>query len=323
MTDYKQIIEDFKKQHGYGHFCPKAVLFDMDGVIYDSMPNHAVSWRQAMDKVGLHMDESDAYRYEGMRGVETIKLLAREQWQRELSDIEAREIYEVKAEIFSQLPPALKMPGTERVMRQVWKSRQKVCVVTGSGQHTLLEKLLEDYKGLVCPRYIVNGYDVKHGKPDPEPYQVGMEKTGTQPWEAVAIENAPLGIESAVTAGCFTIAINTGPLPDEELLSKGAHLIFPSMMALAKECKNIHDAIFDEESRQDMNWLVMYDQIMDYMEKNHRRPSKYYIEDRQMFNWIKYNRRRYHRGLMSEKYREKFEIYLETAKKYYRINQFG
>ena len=41
-------IESYKQKHGFRQFCPKAVLFDMDGVIYNSMPNHAYSWHKAM-----------------------------------------------------------------------------------------------------------------------------------------------------------------------------------------------------------------------------------------------------------------------------------
>ena len=38
----KEAISKYLKDHGFGEFNPKAVLFDMDGVLYDSMPNHAV-----------------------------------------------------------------------------------------------------------------------------------------------------------------------------------------------------------------------------------------------------------------------------------------
>ena len=76
----EEIIRQYLERHGFGQFSPKAVLFDMDGVIYDSMPNHAVSWHDAMKDFGLDMPYEGAYQYEGMRGVETIKTLARAQW---------------------------------------------------------------------------------------------------------------------------------------------------------------------------------------------------------------------------------------------------
>ncbi len=75
----KKAIKQYLEEHGFGHFSPKAVLFDMDGVIYDSMPNHAKSWNEAMENYGLVMPRSKAYEYEGMRGVETVKLLTKHQ----------------------------------------------------------------------------------------------------------------------------------------------------------------------------------------------------------------------------------------------------
>jgi beta-phosphoglucomutase-like phosphatase (HAD superfamily) len=61
-----------------------------------------------------------------------------------------------------------------------------------------------------------------------------MKKAGTQPWETVVIENAPLGVKAGVAAQAFTIAVNTGPLPDETLLQAGADRLFPDMWQLCR-----------------------------------------------------------------------------------------
>ena len=138
-----QAIQQYLERHGFGQFSPKAVLFDMDGVIYDSMPNHAVSWHDAMKDFGLDMPYEGAYQYEGMRGVETIKTLARAQWNRELTDEEAQKMYAHKAEVFAhqcQLTPARIMPGIKDLMQHIKDNGWKICVVTGSAQHALLDK---------------------------------------------------------------------------------------------------------------------------------------------------------------------------------------
>ena len=81
---------------------------------------------------------------------------------------------------------------------------------------------------------MVTGKDVRRGKPDPEPYLMGLEKAGVRPWEAFVVENAPMGVRSAVRAGIFTIAVNTGLLPDSALSDEGADLVFGSMPELAE-----------------------------------------------------------------------------------------
>jgi HAD superfamily hydrolase (TIGR01509 family) len=233
----KEIIKKYLEKHGFERFCPKAVLFDMDGVIYDSMPNHAVSWHDAMQDFGLDMPYEGAYQCEGMRGVETIRLLTRQQWGREISNDEAQQMYAHKAEVFAQRCkeyPANIMPGIKTLMQQIKADGLKICVVTGSAQHALLDKLLIDFEGLLKEELIVTAFDVKHGKPAPEPYLKGMLKCNTEPWQTIVVENAPLGVRAAVAARCFTIAVNTGPLPDQVLADEGANLIFDKMTSLSE-----------------------------------------------------------------------------------------
>lgn len=230
-------IQHYLKSHGFGQFSPKAVLFDMDGVIYDSMANHAVSWHESMKDFGLDMPYEGAYQYEGMRGVDTIKTLARAQWHRELTDAEANEMYAHKAEVFARQclkTPATIMPGIKTLMTYIKENGWKICVVTGSAQHALLDKLLVDFEGLLNEELIVTAFDVSHGKPHPEPYLKGLQKCGVEPWQAMVVENAPLGVRAAAAARCFTIAVNTGPLPDDMLLHEGADLILPRMTSLAE-----------------------------------------------------------------------------------------
>jgi beta-phosphoglucomutase-like phosphatase (HAD superfamily) len=65
---------------------------------------------------------------------------------------------------------------------------------------------------------------------------MGLQKAGNlNPWEAFVIENAPLGVRAGVAAKIFTIAVNTGPLPDEVLEQAGANLVFPTMPTLSQK----------------------------------------------------------------------------------------
>ena len=226
-------IDKYLQKTGFASFRPKAAMFDMDGVIYDSMPNHARSWHMAMKSIGIDMPPEDAYKYEGMRGVETIRLLFREQRHEELSEDAAKEYYRIKSDAYNSCPSAALMPGIRRLMEKIKASGLDIVVVTGSAQHSLLDKLERDLGGLVDRRLVVCANDVVHGKPDPEPYLKGLEKVGAEPWQAFIVENAPLGVRAGVAARVFTIAANTGPLPDSMLLGEGADMIFPSIASLA------------------------------------------------------------------------------------------
>ena len=108
--------------------------------------------------------------------------------------------------------------------------------MTGSGQKSLLERLQTNFPSIFREELMVTAFDVKKGKPDPEPYLMGLKKAGNlMPNESIVVENAPLGVRAGVASGCFTIAVNTGPLPDSALLDEGADILFPSMQALCDE----------------------------------------------------------------------------------------
>ena len=229
---FENEINLYLEKHGIEAFTPKAVLFDMDGVLYDSMPFHARSWHESMARFGIDMAPEEAYAYEGMRGVETIKLLVKRQFGKDISDEEAARMYDAKSEAFRLCPKAEKMEGVEELMRKIKAGGLKIVVVTGSGQKSLLDRLEEDFHGLVSRNLVVTSFDVKHGKPDPEPYLTGLAKAGIKPSEGIVVENAPLGVRAAVAAGIFTVAVNTGPLPDKALADEGANVVLPSMSAL-------------------------------------------------------------------------------------------
>jgi HAD superfamily hydrolase (TIGR01509 family) len=232
MTDKSQITH-YLKQYGFEAFCPKAVLFDMDGVLYDSMPNHAVAWRKSMEKFGIHMTEADAYATEGARGVDTIRTMVHRQQGRDIDEEEAQRMYDEKTRLFHLMPKPQIMPGIPQLMEKIHASGMLIGVVTGSGQRPLINRLLKDFTPYLEESCITTAYDVKRGKPNPDPYLMGLQKAGQlQPWEAIVIENAPLGVKAGVAANIFTIAVNTGPLPDESLLCEGANLLFRNIIEL-------------------------------------------------------------------------------------------
>lgn len=231
----KEIIEQYLKKHGFERFAPRAVLFDMDGVLYNSMPNHAVAWHESMKSYGIHMTKADAYATEGARGIDTIRMMVKRQQGRDISLEEAQRMYDVKTRLYHDMKPAEIFEGVIELMQQIKADGMQICVVTGSGQRPLLNRLLVDFKGFLNEDHIVTAYDVTHGKPAPDPYLMGLQKAGgLQPWEGIVIENAPLGVRSGVAAQCFTIAVNSGPLPDSALSEEGAQMVFPRMTALSE-----------------------------------------------------------------------------------------
>lgn len=230
---FEKAIQDYSKEKGYNKINLKAVLFDMDGVLFDSMKNHAKAWNKAMAMYDMNLSEEEAYMHEGRTGASTINIVSARERGYEASEDEIKKIYQTKSDIFNSLPKAEPMQGAYTLLQEIKNSGLQPVLVTGSGQLSLIDNLNHHFPGIFQKEYMVTAYDVKFGKPNPEPYLMGLKKAGIAPNEAVVVENAPLGVKAGVAAGIFTIAVNTGPLPNNALLDEGANLLFNSMQELA------------------------------------------------------------------------------------------
>lgn len=249
-------VAKYLEQKGYERMALKAAMFDMDGVLFDSMKNHAKCWHETMAHFGLDLPEWEAYMHEGRTGAGTINIVSIRQRGHEATEEEIHNIYKYKSDLFNQCPKAERMLGAYELLCKVKASGVMPMVVTGSGQVTLLERLNRNFPDVFRKELMVTAFDVQYGKPNPEPYLMGMEKARKwmdrngrdekignagklQPWNFVVVENAPLGVQAGVAAGVFTIAVNTGPLPDDALLGQGANLLFHSMQEFCDEWENV------------------------------------------------------------------------------------
>lgn len=239
MLTVSEALARFLSVRHYSRFSLKAVLFDMDGVLFDSMKNHTLAWHKAVSGEGIPCERNEFYRYEGSTGAGTIHSLFQRTYGRNATPGEVDRIYGEKSRYFNEMAEPEPMPGAKEILEQVVGAGLKPVLVTGSGQNSLLERLEKIYPATFLPEYRVTAFDVRNGKPHPEPYLKGLEKAGVRAWEALVIENAPLGVEAAHHAGIFTIAVNTGPLSEESLWEAGADRVYPDMPALSADFQEI------------------------------------------------------------------------------------
>ena len=214
---------------------PKLVLLDMDGVLVDSMPIHDYAWRTAADKYKLKYEAGEFFRAEGMKGRDTIILLHRKTFEEEPTEDFIEEVYAYKTHLFEERQADLlrPIPHVRELILYLKEVRGiDLGVVTGSTTTNALSRIGTYFEGLFTEEQLITADKVEKGKPDPEPYLRGMSLTGHCAGETLVVENAPLGVRSAVAAGAFTVAVATGPIPEEILRHEGANLIFPNMRAL-------------------------------------------------------------------------------------------
>ena len=236
---FQESINQYLKANNYNSLHLKSVLFDMDGVLFDSMPYHADAWHKTIAHHGLNLSREEAYLHEGRTGASTINIVCKRERGYEASEDEIKTIYAEKSEEFNKNPEVQRMPGALEVLTKIKQDGLFSMVVTGSGQHSLINRLNTNFPGIFTPELMVTAFDVKYGKPNPEPYLMALKKGNLKANEAIVVENAPLGVEAGHAAGIFTVAVNTGPLDDKVLLAAGADLLFPSMQAFCDSWEDL------------------------------------------------------------------------------------
>ena len=230
------------RSHNLSDYTPKAIFFDMDGVLYDSMKFHAQSWCSAMSEMGINFSEYEAYLNEGRTGSSTINGAYNRDFGRNATDDEIRRIYGLKSTYFESHGPSPLMPFAGELLQKVRSLYMDIYLVTGSGQPSLLESLEKHFPSIFVKERMVTAFDVTHGKPHPEPYLQALSKSKLSNAEIAVVENAPLGVESAKAAGLFVIAVNTGPLNASVLQESGADIVLSGIEELYYNWENFLNA---------------------------------------------------------------------------------
>ncbi|MBR3647726.1 MAG: HAD hydrolase-like protein [Paludibacteraceae bacterium] len=237
----------------------KAFFFDMDGVVFDSMPRHAQAWEIVMKKHGLPFTARDCYLQEGRTGHSVIDECFMKVYGRHAEEAEWKQIYKENTEWFFAQGPIGLVPGIKELLYFLKEHPEKpqIYLVTGSAKKTLLDEIEQVLPGVFTRERMVTAFDYQHCKPDPEPYLMAFAKAA-QAYEAshdlsapffgkgydyaesgilrkedcCVVENAPLGVRSGKAAGLPAVAVNTGILSDDDLWVEGADQVFPNMPAL-------------------------------------------------------------------------------------------
>ena len=187
-------------------FNVKSVIFDMDGVITNTMPDHYRSWKTVLGEEGLHVTYEDIYKREGQPGISSVRELSKK-YQIDIDEKRAAQILLRKENLFKRIVKTRFIAGARNFVKRLHRNDMQLALVTGTSRHELIQILPKSLQDLFS--VIVTGNDVKNGKPHPEPYLRSLKGLKIKPSEAVVIENAPFGIRSAKQAGIKCLALET------------------------------------------------------------------------------------------------------------------
>jgi beta-phosphoglucomutase len=183
-----------------------SVIFDVDGVLVQSMERHHEAYRRVFADFRIDIKKEDVFLNEGRRSREVIESLARARGLR-LAPEQLDAMAKKKQDAFFSFGPLPLYPGVPELLARIHAAGWKLAAVTGTNRLNV-----DNHLGPTLVRRfdaIVTADDVTHTKPDPEPYLAALRKLGTSHRDAVVIENAPLGVRSAKAAGLRVIAITS------------------------------------------------------------------------------------------------------------------
>ena len=192
----------------------KGLLFDLDGVLIDSTPAVARVWTKWALAHGFDPEET-VRRAHGRPSIATIRdLLPGSDYVKENEVVLRGEIEDTEG--------VVPLPGARELIDSVPEGHW--ALVTSCAR-PLAEVRLRT-AGLPVPSKIVTSDDVRHGKPDPEPYLKGAELLGLSPLDCLVFEDAPAGVRSGKAAGARVMALRSHAT-DSELRNAGADWILP------------------------------------------------------------------------------------------------
>ena len=174
-----------------------ALLFDMDGVLINSVPAVARVWRRWAIEHGFNPEEVVAAAH-GRPSLATVRdYLPNADHEAENREVERRELEDLEGVV--PLPGALDLLASLPADR--WT------IVTSCTRP--LAKVRLRAAGLPVPSKLITSTDITHGKPHPEPYLKGASILGFSPNDCIVIEDVPAGIRSGKSAGARVIALKT------------------------------------------------------------------------------------------------------------------
>ncbi|MFH1875248.1 MAG: beta-phosphoglucomutase family hydrolase [Pseudomonadota bacterium] len=182
----------------------KAAIFDLDGVVVNTVPIHFHAWQKMFGEYGINFTFDDYKqkvdgipRYDGARAILT-----------ELKEAELHRAADRKQEYFLELLGKEDIPKydtTINLIADLQKAGKKVAVISSSRNCPHILKRIGLFEKLDT---VISGADITKGKPDPQIFLMAAERLGAKPEEALVFEDAVLGVQAAKSGHMRCVGID-------------------------------------------------------------------------------------------------------------------
>tara|TARA_Y100000590_G_C15642176_1_gene985407 strand:- start:900 stop:1562 length:663 start_codon:yes stop_codon:yes gene_type:complete len=208
----------------------KGILFDLDGTLIDSMNDHYYAWKKTFNFfLKINLKPEDFFVLEGMK-LQNIILHFCKINNIDIKKINLKKILNYKEKIYLKKAKFKLYPYVTQSIKLLKKNNIKLGIVTSGLRKRLYDSTPSEFRNNFD--VIVTGDDTILGKPSKQPYVKGLKSLNLTSKNCMVVENAPLGIKSAISADLFCIAIAS--TIDKKFLDE-ANVIVNSFEELYKE----------------------------------------------------------------------------------------
>ncbi|HVF43532.1 MAG TPA: HAD family hydrolase [Pyrinomonadaceae bacterium] len=202
----------------------KAVIFDIDGTLIDSVDLHARAWQEAFAHFGRQFS-FEKVRYQiGKGGDQLLPVFLSEREIEEFGD----ELTEYRGELFKReyLPRVVVFPRVRELFERVLAGGKRVALASSANKDELKEyKRIADIADLVDEE--TSADDAERSKPHPDIFEAALSQLGgVEPSDAIVVGDTPYDAEAALKAGLQTIGLLSGGFPEEDLRAAGCVRIY-------------------------------------------------------------------------------------------------
>ena len=206
------------------------MLVDVDGTLVDSNYHHTLAWSRALRDHGEDAHLAAIHRLVGMGSTQLLQQLIPEADESVTDAVKKA----WRAHFDSLLPEIRAVDGAERLLRTMHE-RDFVVVLATSSPEDLLDALMERVGARDAVDVVVTASDVEAAKPDPDLFEVALERAGVDAQRALALGDSVWDVEAARRAGVDTVAVETGGFSRFELEHAGASAVYRDARALVDE----------------------------------------------------------------------------------------
>jgi HAD superfamily hydrolase (TIGR01509 family) len=213
------------------------LLLDLDGTLVDSVYEHVMAWREALEDAEIRLPNWKIHRRIGMSGKLFLPTLLRE-LGKNIDKSEIQSIERVRSGIFKKKIPEIRTHvGAKELLEYFDKIGARWAIAT-SGERAQVEQLLKNFD-IPSTVPVITGDDVPVAKPAPDSFVVAAQRLGVSPLESIVIGDSPWDLLAAQRMKALGVGLLCGGYADSELERAGAYRVYEDPADLLKHIEEL------------------------------------------------------------------------------------